>query len=119
MARKPDPATTAAASATELAAELAAEPADRLEQLFEARVARALDRLGVPRGEQIRELTTLLEQLTDRIDALGATAIKSPMRAATPDEPAGLAAPLVSRAATPRRSRRSPAAAAANPKPEG
>ena len=95
----------------------ASEPADRLELLFEARVARALERLGVPRGEQIRELALLLEQLSDRIDTLGAAIMASPARAAISDEPAGMAVPAVTRAATPRRTRRSPAAAAANPKP--
>ncbi len=129
MARKPNPATPAAAGAAATAATAApaaadavaaiagTEPADRLELLFEARVARALDRLGVPRGEQLRELTMLLERLSDRIDALGASLVASPDRTAVPKEPAILAPPLVSRAATPRRSRRSPAAAAANPKP--
>ena len=109
MPMKPDPATNAAAAAT--------EPADRLELLFEARVARALDRLGVPRAEQIQELKLLLERLSDRVDALGAAVIAPRARAASPDEPANLVPPLVTRAATPRRSRRSPAAAAANPKP--
>jgi len=43
---------------------------DRLEQVFEDRVARTLTRLGVPSASEIRELTVLLEALTDRIDML-------------------------------------------------
>jgi poly(hydroxyalkanoate) granule-associated protein len=58
---------------TEAATQLtrqASQSWDKLEQLFEHRVARALTRLGVPSPGDIRELTALLEALNDRIEAL-------------------------------------------------
>lgn len=44
---------------------------DKLEQVFEDRVARALSRLGVPSGRDIRELTDLLNELNSKVAALG------------------------------------------------
>ncbi|MEO6271178.1 MAG: phasin family protein [Lautropia sp.] len=44
---------------------------DKLEQVFEDRVARALSRLGVPSGRDIQELTDLLNQLNSKVAALG------------------------------------------------
>lgn len=44
---------------------------DKLEQVFEDRVARALGRLGVPSTRDIRELTELLNALNEKVAALG------------------------------------------------
>ena len=43
---------------------------DRLEQVFEDRVARALSHLGVPSAREVRELTEMLQALNERISAL-------------------------------------------------
>ena len=45
---------------------------DRLEQVFEDRVARALSHLGVPSTRDIRELTEMLKALDQRISELDA-----------------------------------------------
>jgi poly(hydroxyalkanoate) granule-associated protein len=59
-------------------------PCDRLEQVFEDRVARSLSRLGVPSAGAIRELTVLLEALTDRIDMIDSLPAPGPTSAAGP-----------------------------------
>jgi poly(hydroxyalkanoate) granule-associated protein len=74
---------------------------DRLEQVFEDRVARTLAHLGVPSASAIRELTVLLEALTDRIDMLDTMPTSMPATAAEsattetdqPAEPANPAKP--------------------------
>ncbi len=48
----------------------ASESWDRLEQVFENRVARALARLGVPSTRDIQELTGLLNELNGKVAAL-------------------------------------------------
>ena len=62
---------------------------DKLEQVFEDRVARALAKLGVPSRREIDELTKRLNQLTD---ALERTAVvkptKKPAVKAKPAKPA-------------------------------
>ena len=62
---------------------------DKLEQVFEDRVARALAKLGVPSRREIDELTKRLNQLTD---ALERTAVvkptKKPAVKAKPTKPA-------------------------------
>jgi hypothetical protein len=54
-------------------------------------VARALDRLGVPRAARIDELAALLERLTARLDALAAAGIALPADAANPASGNGIA----------------------------
>lgn len=56
---------------------------ERLEQVFEDRVARALRGLGVPTGqdveqlsERVSELTKVVQQLADKMDGKPATAAK-------------------------------------------
>ena len=79
---------------------------DRLEQVFEDRVARALSHLGVPSSRDIRELTEMLQALNQRISALdvaepavpGASAAKGGP-AAAPSAAAGHRARKGSRAA--------------------
>jgi poly(hydroxyalkanoate) granule-associated protein len=51
---------------------------DRLEQVFEDRVARALSHLGVPSARDIRELTEMLQALNERISELDVTQAASP-----------------------------------------
>ena len=54
---------------------------DKLEQLFEDRVARALARLRVPSPRDIRELTILLGALNDRIEAMDSKPVTAARRA--------------------------------------
>ena len=51
---------------------------DKLEQVFEDRVARALTRLGVPSQREVQGLTKRVEELTDAINGLA----RKPARAA-------------------------------------
>jgi len=44
---------------------------DKLEHVFEQRVARALHRLGVPTKKEIEKLTTRVEELTASVQKLG------------------------------------------------
>ena len=65
---------------------------DRLEQVFEDRVARALSHLGVPSARDVRELTEMLQALNERISELdvvpggraGAPAAKADRHGAQP-----------------------------------
>ena len=47
---------------------------DKLEHVFEQRVARALHRLGVPTKAEIEKLTARVEALTDSVQKLGPAA---------------------------------------------
>ena len=57
---------------------------DKLEQVFEQRVARTLGALGVPTAQDIRSLTERVEELHGAVDALktskGSTARKAPAK---------------------------------------
>lgn len=91
----------------------ATESWDRLEQMFEARIARALSRLGVPTHGDVQALIARVEALDASVQALGATPAARPARP-------GAARPTKARAAaakTPRtpRSRAAAAAPAAAP----
>ena len=82
----------------------AAESWDRLEQVFEDRVARALDRLGVPATKDVQALMQRVDELTAALEALGgklpqsshAAAARKPAtgraRKAAPRQPAAKAA---------------------------
>jgi poly(hydroxyalkanoate) granule-associated protein len=48
----------------------ASEKLDKLEQAFQDRVARALNRLGVPTNEDVQEISKRLEALSDSIRKL-------------------------------------------------
>ena len=48
----------------------ATEKLDRLEQAFQDRVARALGRLGVPTNDDIQEIATRIEALSDSLRQL-------------------------------------------------
>lgn len=49
----------------------ASESWDRLEQVFEDRVSRALARLGVPTGKDIKALAKRVDELTASVQAMG------------------------------------------------
>jgi poly(hydroxyalkanoate) granule-associated protein len=51
---------------------------DRLEHVFEQRVARALHRLGVPTKKEIEKLTARVEELNSSVEKLGSP--KSPAK---------------------------------------
>jgi poly(hydroxyalkanoate) granule-associated protein len=71
---------------------------DRLEQVFEDRVARALNRLGVPTNADVQELIARVETLTASVQALGGKPARAP-RAAAARKPAAKATKAASRAA--------------------
>lgn len=54
---------------------------DKLEQVFEERVARAVGRLGVPTRKDIQALTDRVEALNASVQALGGKAAAKPARA--------------------------------------
>lgn len=55
---------------------------DKLEQVFEDRVSRALTRLGVPTSKEIQELITRVDALNDSVQALNGAAPPARRRAA-------------------------------------
>ena len=55
---------------------------NKLEQVFEERVGRALKRLGVPTNQDVRSLIARVEQLNDAVQALGGKPARA--RAAAP-----------------------------------
>jgi poly(hydroxyalkanoate) granule-associated protein len=65
----------------------AGESWDRLEQVFEDRVARTLEGLGVPTGKEVQALIDRVDQLTAAVQALGGEL----PRAAAPRRAAGTA----------------------------
>lgn len=54
---------------------------DKLEHVFEQRVARALHRLGVPTKHEIEKLTTRVEALTESVQKLGSPRAPAKRRA--------------------------------------
>jgi poly(hydroxyalkanoate) granule-associated protein len=65
---------------------------DKLEQVFEDRVARSLSRLGVPTKKDIETLSRRVAELTDAVQELNGGSSK-PARPATPAKPAKAAKP--------------------------
>lgn len=65
----------------------AADTWDRLEQVFEDRVARALSSLGVPSKKEIDKLSKRVAELTAAVQALGESGA-APALALTVDKPA-------------------------------
>ncbi len=86
---------------------------DRLEQVFEERVARALNRLGVPTQADVQALTARVEKLNASVQALGGKPARAPRAAAARKAAAG--APKAAKAAKPAAARapRAPRKAAA------
>jgi poly(hydroxyalkanoate) granule-associated protein len=62
---------------------------DRLERVFEDRVQRALNRLGIPGREDLTELSGRVDALTAQLRKNGAAAPARPARAKTPAKKAG------------------------------
>jgi poly(hydroxyalkanoate) granule-associated protein len=63
---------------------------DKLENIFEERVARALKKLGVPTSQELEELTARIEELNRAVAALGGTpgaARKARKTAGRPESP--------------------------------
>jgi poly(hydroxyalkanoate) granule-associated protein len=56
---------------------------DKLEQVFEQRVERALNRLGVPTSKEIQALIARVEELNASVQALGGKPMKATRAAAT------------------------------------
>jgi poly(hydroxyalkanoate) granule-associated protein len=50
---------------------------DKLEQVFEQRVERALNRLGVPSSKEVQALTARVEELNASVQALGGKPVKA------------------------------------------
>lgn len=88
---------------------------DRLEQVFEDRVSRALARLGVPTGKDIKALAKRVDELTASVQAMGG---KVPARRKPAGEAAARPARKAAAAKTAAKPARKPAArkaAAARP----
>jgi poly(hydroxyalkanoate) granule-associated protein len=62
----------------------ATESWDRLEQVFEDRVARALNRLGVPTNSDIQELIVRVDALNASVQSLGGKPARAPRAARAP-----------------------------------
>jgi len=56
---------------------------DKLEHVFEQRVARALHQLGVPTKKEIEKLTARVEELTASVQKLGGPKVATKKRAGT------------------------------------
>ena len=66
----------------------ATETWDKLEQVFEDRVARALTRLGVPSQREVQALAKRVEELTDAINGLARKPARAAATAAAKKAPA-------------------------------
>lgn len=86
---------------------------DKLEQVFEDRVARALTRLGVPSGREIEALLARVDALNESVQALNGAAPKRPARASAVAQGASRARASRSNAAGAARSGAKPAGKAA------
>jgi len=60
----------------------AAETWDNLESLFQSRVQKALNQIGVPSAEEIRVLTRRVEELNESVQALSARQVRAKRAAA-------------------------------------
>jgi poly(hydroxyalkanoate) granule-associated protein len=82
---------------TKQAQKSATEGWDKLEQVFEDRVSRALNSLGVPTNKDIHALTKRVEELTASVQSLAGKPIKAMPAAAAAKKPAAkkAAAPKV------------------------
>lgn len=95
--------------------ERASESWDKLEQVFENRVSRALGRLGVPTSKDIKALAKRVDALSASVQALGA---KVPAKAPAARKAAArkaAAKPAKAARSAAKRARKSPAKAAAGP----
>jgi poly(hydroxyalkanoate) granule-associated protein len=76
---------------------------DRLEQVFEDRVARALNSLGVPTHAEVQALIARVETLTASVQALGGKPARAPRAAPGRKAAAKGATPTKAAARTPRK----------------
>ncbi len=60
----------------------AAETWDNLESLFQSRVQKALNQIGVPSAEEVRVLTRRVEELNESVQALSARQVRAKRAAA-------------------------------------
>lgn len=92
--------------------ERASESWDKLEQVFENRVSRALGRLGVPTSKDIKALVKRIDELSASVQAMGA---KVPARKAAARKGAAKPAKAAAKRArsTAKRARKAPGKAAA------
>ncbi len=92
--------------------ERASESWDKLEQVFENRVSRALGRLGVPTSKDIKALVKRIDELSASVQAMGA---KVPARKAAGRKGAAKPAKAAAKRArsTAKRARKAPGKAAA------
>jgi poly(hydroxyalkanoate) granule-associated protein len=81
---------------------------DRLETIFEDRVAKALDRLGMPSATQMNELIARLDALERRIAQLNDAAPPETNGAPSPEVPAAAPSAPPSKPAAARRRKASP-----------
>ncbi|MFB9241963.1 phasin family protein [Massilia antarctica] len=79
---KADNVADAAADVADLVARQAAGSWDKMEQVFEDRVTRALATMGVPTRQEVDALALKVEQLSKQLDELRATAPKAAPRKA-------------------------------------
>jgi poly(hydroxyalkanoate) granule-associated protein len=92
----------------------ATESWDRLEQVFEDRVARALNRLGVPTNSDVQALTARVDALNASVQALGGKPARKPR--ATAARAAAAAKPRASRPRAAKAAQKAPAAKARAPR---
>ncbi len=91
---------------------------DRLEQVFENRVSRALGTLGIPGREELDQLAKRVEELSRAVRSLDASSRAKPAAKSAPSNPAAKAAEPAAKKATPRKPavrKATPAPAAAAP----
>jgi poly(hydroxyalkanoate) granule-associated protein len=79
-AGKADDARSAVESAVGQVRERSQETWDKLEKVFESRVSRALNRLGVPGSQELKALTSRVEELAREVHKLNAKPAKGPAR---------------------------------------
>jgi poly(hydroxyalkanoate) granule-associated protein len=94
---------------------------DRLETVFEERVARALNRLGVPTNSDVQALIARVDALNAAVQSLGGKPARAPRAAAARKAPAkagkaSKAAPKAASKAAPKAAPKAPAKAAKAPR---
>ncbi len=85
---KVDAVRDAVENRVEVARERATDTWDRLEKVFEERVQRALNRLGVPSREDLSDLTSRVNSLTDVLRKQAGSTVKPLVKAVKTSKPA-------------------------------
>lgn len=80
-ASKADEARGAVEAAVGQVKERSQETWDKLEKVFESRVSRALNRLGIPGSAELKSLTTRVEELAREVNMLNGKSTGKPMTA--------------------------------------